>query len=72
MSLAKTFPNAAIHVLEVGLMSIGPLLFFLGSLLVFHGEIFFRHSKRFARVYAPLIGLVCIIGGLLFLFFLHL
>ena len=66
MSLAKTFPNAAIRVVEVGLMSIGPLLFFLGSLLVFHGEIFFRHSKRFARVYAPLIGLVCIIGGLLF------
>ena len=33
LSFAKTFPNAAIRVAEVGLMSIGPLLFFLGSLL---------------------------------------
>jgi hypothetical protein len=70
MSLAKTFPNAAIRVVEIGLMSIGPLLFFLGSLLVFHGEIFFSHSKRFVRVYAPLVGLLCIIGGLLWFLFL--
>ena len=69
LSLVKTFPSASVCVAEIGLMPAGPLLFFLGSLLVFHGEVFFRHSKRFAHVYAPLIGLVCIIAGVaLFLF----
>ena len=72
LSFVKTFPDALARVAEIGLMLAGPLLFFLGSLLVFHGEVFFRHSKRFAHVYAPLIGLVCIITGvalIVFLFF---
>ena len=60
LSFVKTFPNAALRVAEVTLMSVGPLLFFLGNLFVFHGEIFFRHSKRFARVYAPLVGFVAL------------
>ena len=70
LSLVKTFPNASVRVAEFGLMLAGPLLFFLGSILIFHGEIFFRHSKRFAHVYAPLIGLLCIIAGLLWFLFL--
>jgi hypothetical protein len=69
-SLVKTFPRASVCVAEIGLMLAGPLLFFLGSLLVFHGEIFFRHSKRFAHVYAPLIGLLCILAGVALIVFL--
>jgi hypothetical protein len=70
LSFAKTFPEASLSIVGFGLMAIGPLLFFLGSLLIFHGEIFFRHSKRFAHVYAPLLGLVCIVMSVLFFVFL--
>ncbi len=70
LSFVKTFPEASLRITELGLMAIGPLLFFVGGLLVFHGEIFFRRSRRFARVYSPLIGLACIIAGLLWFVFL--
>jgi hypothetical protein len=64
LSLVKTFPRASTVVASLGLMSVGPLLFFLGAILVYHSELFFPDATRWIRVFAFLAGLLCIITGI--------
>jgi len=74
LSFVKTFPNAAAHVAQFGILLAWPWLFVLGIILALAPTLFFPDKTRVVRVYARLAGLLCIITGfgLLFLFsFLH-
>jgi hypothetical protein len=71
LSFVKTFPNASARVAAFVLIMAEPWLFGLGSLLVLHPTLFFPDGPRFARIYARLAGLLCIITGILLFLFLY-